>query len=144
MLDAALMREIVGNFFLWKCAYLNYGNWLGATTDWIYNFDVPNWKKATGNFVSTTKALTKKSRIAKLTLTGVSASCNPRHISWDIYRFLHLSQLAIINIKLGRRVKKNCHGYLIRQSVFLWNVPMKLSVFENQHTYVTIKEKFKK
>ena len=31
-----------------------------------------------------------------------------------------------------------------RQSVFLWNVPMKLSVFENQHTYVTIKEKFKK
>lgn len=63
-------------------------------------------KKATGNFVSTTKALTKKSRIAKLTLTGVSASCNPRHISWDIYSFLHLSQLAIINIELGRRVKK--------------------------------------
>ena len=32
----------------------------------------------------------------------------------------------------------HCHDYLIRQSVFLWNVPMKLSVFENQHTYVTI------
>ena len=63
-------------------------------------------KKPTGNFVSTTKALTQKSRIAKLTLTGVSASCNPRHISWDIYLFLRLSQLAIINIELGRRVKK--------------------------------------